>query len=227
MPVMKNKILLHACLAAVLLSLFVAGVHGQESSPSPTQTISREKQALIQELLELTSPKKTVDAMLQAQADQMEKQLPNIVWQAVSGMKELQNLTPKQREEIRLQVVSTSLRSGRRMYELLLQKIDFNKLIGDISLPLYDKYFTEAELRDLVTFQKSATGKKVVEVMPNLMVESMTRTTEIIMPKISEALSQIQAEETQLVTKEIQASVKAREKSAKPAARTPAKRRRH
>lgn len=171
MPVMKNKILLHACLVAVLLSLFVAGVHGQESSPSPTQTISREKQALIQELLELTSPKKTVDAMLQAQADQMEKQLPAIVWQAVSGMKELQNLTPKQREEIRLQVVSTSLRSGRRMYELLLQKIDFNKLIGDISLPLYDKYFTEAELRDLVTFQKSATGKKVVEVMPNLMVE--------------------------------------------------------
>ena len=220
---MINKKPLLASLAAVLLSFAAPGVCAQEASPSPTQSISSEKQQLIKELVELTSPQKTVDAMLKAQADQMEKQLPDIIWQAVSGMKELQALTPKQREEVRLQVVSTSLRSGRRMYELLLAKIDFNKLIGDISLPLYDKYFTEDELRDLVVFQKSPTGKKVIEIMPNLMVESMTRAAEVIMPKISELLSQIQAEETELATKEIQETVKAKQKPTKPAVRTPQK----
>jgi len=225
MLVTIRKQLLRASIAVLLCSCAVAGARAQEPSPSPTPAISLEKQILIKELLELTSSKKTVDAMLKAQADQMEKQLPDIIWQAVSGMKELQSLTPQQREEIRLQVVSTSVRSGRRMYELILEKIDFNKVLEDISIPLYDKYFSESELRDLAAFYKSATGKKVIEAMPNLVTESMTRAADIIMPKISELLSQIQAEETQLATKEIQAAVKT--KSIKPAARTPQKRRGH
>jgi hypothetical protein len=164
--------------------------------------------------------------MLKAQAEQMDKQLPDIIWQAVADMKELKSLTPEQREELRLKVVSNSLRSGRRVYELIQEKIDFNKLIEDVSLPLYDKYLTESELRDLVVFYKSPTGKKVIEVMPNLVAESMTRTAEVVLPRFTEIMRQIQQEETQRMEKEIRADVKNKQKSAKPASRTPRKRRR-
>ena len=219
--------LLRAAIGALLFSFSVVGVLAQSPSTSPTPDVSLEKQILIKELLELTTPQATVDAMLKAQAEQMEKDLPDMIWQAVSGMKELQSLTPEQREDVRLKVVSSSLRSGRRMYELIIEKIDFNKVLEEISVPLYDKYFTEIELRDLVAFYKSPTGKKVIEVMPNLMAESMARATDIIVPKVSELMSQIQAEETQVVTKEIQATVKTKEKPAKPARRTPQRRPRH
>jgi hypothetical protein len=220
---MINTQLLRASMAALLFSFSVVGVLAQSPTTSPTPGVPLEKQILIKELLELTSPQATVDAMLKAQADQMEHELPDLIWQAVSGMKELQSLTPQQREEVRLQVVPSAVRSGRRMYELIQEKIDFKQVIEEISIPLYDKYFSESELRDFLLFYKSPTGKKVIETMPNLVTEAMTRANEIIVPKMGELLSQIQAEETQHATKEILASVKA--KSIKPAAKTPHKRR--
>ena len=226
MPPMTYQNLLRAGLACLLLSSAIISVRAQDPPTSPTQIISPEKQALIKELLELASSKKTIDAMLKAQAEQMDKQLPDISWQAVADMKELKSLTPEQREELRLKVVSNSLRSGRRVYELIQEKIDFNKLIEDVSLPLYDKYLTESELRDLVVFYKSPTGKKVIEVMPNLVAESMTRTAEVILPRFTEIMRQIQQEETQRMEKEIRADVKNKQKSTKPASRTPRKRRR-
>ncbi len=224
---MTNNKLLRACLATLLLTFSIFSVRAQDPASTPAQSISPEKQALIRELLELASSKKTIDAMLKAQAEQMEKQLPDIVWQAVSGMKELESLTPAQREEVRLKVVSSTLRAGQRMFELLQEKIDFNKLVEDISLPLYDKYFTENELSDLVVFYKSATGKKIIEVMPALVAESMTRAADVIVPRIGEMMSQIQAEETQRMQKEIQATAKTKENTAKPAKRTSQRRSRH
>lgn len=224
---MTNKKLLLTCVVALLFSLLAIATKAQDPPANATASVSPEKLALIRELMELASSKKTIDAMLKAQAEEMEKQLPEIIWQAVSGMKELESLTPAQRDEIRSQVVSSSVRTGRRLYEALLERIDFNKLIEDISVPLHDKYFTESELRDLVAFYKSPTGKKVIEVMPNLAVESMTRTSEIIMPKVADMIRKIQEEETQLMTKQIQEKVKTKEKSTKRSGRTPRRRSPH
>ena len=189
----------------LVFALFVSinAVNAQDPGSKPAQNISPQKLALIKQLLELTNSKKTVDAMLKAQAEQMDKQMPDMVWQMVSNMKELKALTAEQREQVRSQVIETSLRAGKRTYDLLLAKIDFNKIVEDISVPLYDKYLSENELSDLVAFYKSATGKKILDVMPNLVADSMARATEEIMPKISEVISQVQAEETDLITKEI------------------------
>lgn len=225
MPAMTNKRLLRACLAALLFSLSVIGVRAQDLPTTATPSISPEKQALIRELLELTSSKKTIDALFKAQAEQMDKELPETTWQAVSGMSELKSLTPEQREEIRLKVNSSARRSGRRMYELIQEKIDFSKLIEDIFVPLHDKYFTEGELRDLVAFYRSPTGKKVIEVMPNLITTAMQQTIDAIMPKVMEIVTQIQNEETEQMEKEIRATVKAN--PSKPATPIPRKRRRH
>ncbi len=219
---MTTRKLLRGCFAAMLFLLPAVGAHAQVPAPLPSPEISAEKRALIKEMLELTNSKKTMDAMLKMEAEQMEKQLPEATWLAVSGMQELKSLTPQQREGVRQQVVAQSLRSGRRLYELVLEKLDFDKLIEDISLPLYDKYFSESELRDILTFHKSATGKKVIEVLPNLMTEAITRATNIMLPKITEIVSQIMDEEKQRASQEVQAAVKTI--SSKPAPRTPKKR---
>jgi hypothetical protein len=225
MRVMTNKGLLRTSLVALLFSFFAIGVQGQSPQASPASSISPEKQALIKELLELTSSKKTIDALFKAQADQMDKDLPEIAWQAASGMKELKSLTPEAREELRLKVIATSARSGRRMYELLQEKIDFSKLVEDIFLPLHDKYFTEAELRDLVAFYKSSTGKKTIEVMPNLLTSAVKQTSDALMPRVMEIVRQIEDEETERMEKEVQENVKTN--PTKPAPKTLPKRRRH
>jgi uncharacterized protein len=40
-------------------------------------------------------------------------------------------------------------------------------------IPLYDKYFTGAELKEMLRFYNSPLGKKTVKVMPSLMAEGM------------------------------------------------------
>jgi hypothetical protein len=222
---MTNK-LLPACLACLLLSLSIISARAQDP-PGAAPAISHEKEALIRELLELTSSQKTIDAMFKVQADEVDKELPQLVWQAVSGMKELKSLTPAQREELRLKVLSSSLGPGRRMYELVQAKIDFHKLIEDISLPLHDKYFTESELRDLVAFYKSPTGKKVIEVMPNLLTATINQTAGAILPRMTAITMQIQEEETRRMEKEIQATVQMKKNPAKPTSRTPLRRPKH
>lgn len=219
----KNK-LLPACLAGLLLAFSIVDVHAQEPTTSAAQSISSEKRALVRELLDLTSSKKTIDAIFKAQAEQMDKELPEMTWQTVAGMKELKSLTPAQREELRLKVMSGSLSLGRRMYELIQEKIDFSQLIEDVFLPLHDKYFTETELRDLVAFYKSPTGKKVIDVMPELLTTAMKQTVDTMLPKLTPIVAQLQEEEILRIQKEIQATVKTKEKTAKPARRTPQKR---
>lgn len=195
-----------ALLALVVLGLIAINtVNAQDPATQPSQSISPVKLVLIKELLELANSKKTMDAMMKAQAEQMDKQMPDMVWQMVENMKELKALTAAQREEVRAQVTASTLQAGRRTYDLIMEKIDFNKVVEEISVPLYDKYFSESEVSDLVVFYKSATGKKILEIMPNLVSESMTRASVVIMPKVSEVITQLQAEETERIEKEIKA----------------------
>lgn len=220
---MARKKKLVMCALALMCSLFVFNVKAQEPPTTPAQAISPEKLRLIRELLEIASSKKTIDAMLKAQSEELEKQMPEIIWRSVSDMKEMESFTPEEREEMKSRVISKSIRASRRMHALIMERIDFNKLVEDISVPIYDKYFTESELKDLIAFYKSPTGTKVIEVMPNLFAESITRATEIMMPKITDIIRQLQKEETELAAKEIQAAVKTKENPAKPQ-RTPRKR---
>jgi len=199
---MKNKKQLPLTLLLCLVFL-VTGVKAQLPSAA-TPAISTDKLAVIKDLLSLTNSKKMIDALLKTQAEQMDKQLPEIIWQTVSNMDELKQLSSADREKVRTEVVANSLKVGRRTYDLLMERIDFNKLIEDISVPLYDKYFSESELKDLVAFYSSSTGRKVLDTMPSLVAESMTRTAEQIMPKLSGVITQIQAEDAELMKKEIE-----------------------
>lgn len=47
------------------------------------------------------------------------------------------------------------------------------RLLNEDLVGLYDKYFTESEVKDLVTFYKSSAGKKMVAVSPELNKEMM------------------------------------------------------
>jgi hypothetical protein len=47
------------------------------------------------------------------------------------------------------------------------------RLLNEDMVGLYDKYFTESEIKDLATFYKSSAGKKMVAVSPELNKEMM------------------------------------------------------
>jgi len=52
------------------------------------------------------------------------------------------------------------------------KEVNSEELIN-LYIPIYDKYYTEEDLEDLVKFYKSPIGKKVTSIMPQMMNESM------------------------------------------------------
>ncbi len=194
------KLFIGVLFTMILLS---GAAHAQQPLSAVGDAPSAEKVALIKQILELTSSKKTIDAMLKARTDEMERQLPEITWQSVAEMNELKSLTAAQREQLHNQVIASMHDLSERIYDRIKQRIDFNKVIEDISIPLYNKYFTEAELKDLLTFYQSPTGKKVVEVLPELTTEAMNQTAQVLAPQLLELVSQIEREESERMKKQV------------------------
>jgi uncharacterized protein len=54
----------------------------------------------------------------------------------------------------------------------LEKEVDANELV-QLYIPIYDKYYTEEDLENLIVFYKSPTGRKVTSIMPTMVAESM------------------------------------------------------
>ena len=197
-----------------ILFLNFSCVLSQQQSQINANQISPEKRALISELLEVTEAKKNALAVFNAMLDENEKQMPDIVWQGLLNQKEIQELDAGAREALRKELLAESERMNKRIRELFSAGIDMARVIEDVSIDLYDKYFTEDEVKDLIVFYKSHTGKKTTEVLPKMFAESMTNTMDAVKPKVLAIVAQLVNEETARVKKEL-------ETKKSPAARTP------
>lgn len=114
--------------------------------------ISAEKRAAIDEMLTITGAKKLApmmaDSMVDASIEMARQQDPGLSEQALQVIRE-----------------ETSRIIKEEMFD--------NDSFAPRFYPLYDKYFTEAELREMLDFYSTPIGKKVIEVMPALMQDSI------------------------------------------------------
>jgi hypothetical protein len=212
-------------LAAIAFALVFCThiANSQTAAPAATPEISAEKKALIREFLDLTNSRTSSEAMFKAQFEQMERDIPEYQWQSISSMDEFKRLTSAQQQEVRTKSQESSARMVNRIKELFLARIDMAKIVEDLSYPIYDKHFTEAELRDLVTFYRSETGKKIVAEMPSVISESMGKIGQMIEPRVKEIVEEAQKSQADELNKEIEKMIKAQPK---PPAKKPTSKRR-
>jgi hypothetical protein len=202
---MSMKFLARSLILGGILFLNFNCVLSQQPSQINANKISPEKRALIGELLEVTDAKKNALAVFNAMLDENEKQMPDIVWQGLLSQKELQELDAEAQDALRKELTAESERMNKRVRELFSAGIDMAHVIEDVSIDLYDKYFTEDEIKDLIVFYKSHTGRKTTEVLPKMFAESMTNTMDAVKPKVLEIVAQLVNEETARVKKELEA----------------------
>jgi hypothetical protein len=218
---MSTKFLMRSLfLTTILFGSITCALAQQQADVVAKPAISPEKRALIAELLEVTDTKKTAAAVFNSVLDQDEKEMPNFVWQGVLASKAVQELDAAAQEDLRQTLLAESNRMSKRIRELFAERIDFTRIVEDISTDLYDKYFTEAEVKDLIIFYKSSTGKKTIDVMPKMFTESMSNTMEAIKPKVMEIVTALVNEEAERVKKDLSAK-----KSSEPAKPQPRRRR--
>jgi uncharacterized protein len=171
------------------LALLILGL---SATASAQNTISPEKRALIKEMIVATDAQKISDVMIKATMDQLENNSPKRIAESVNAMSDL---TPEERKKMIQEMTDSSARFTKRFRELVKEKLDWVQLMEELVYPIVDKYYTEDDLRNMIAFYKSPTGKKVLEAMPQMMAEMITRSEEIIRPKIEGIVKQIQAEE--------------------------------
>lgn len=209
--------------AVILLAVFSISAAAQETPTAPPQgqldkpqEISPEKQALVKEFLEALDFKRTAEGIINGMFAEFDRQRPELIWQSLSTMKEMERLTATEREFLRAQIADRSALASKRFRERLAERIDFGQMVEEIATELYAKYFSESELRDLITFYKSSTGKRTLEVMPNLMVESMAKTGEKLRPVFKELMSEVSKDETKEFQTKVTELVKSHHKTSTP-----------
>jgi hypothetical protein len=84
-----------------------------------------------------------------------------------------------------------------RYRQLVREKIDFREWVRTVYEPLYAKYFTEAQLADLVTFYKTPTGQKLIKSLPDIEREAMQSAGAQIQEKFAALAKQVQDERSQ------------------------------
>ena len=182
---MKNAIKL-AGLSLVLVGLVCSSAKAQTE-------IKPEKRALIKELYLATKADKMAESFTNIILTQMERDLPK----TLSEMPEMTDLKRRDREQAQKVMFETSARVLARFKELIPERINFAEVMEQMFYPLYDKFFTEDELKDLVAFYKSPTGQKSIGIMPQLLQDAMQRSSEALNSKVMVLVNEVLAEERQ------------------------------
>ena len=205
---MLNRIFLTAALSSLLTTALVLPSSHQAIAQTPQDSsnttepvkptvkpvkptapiISQEKRALIKELLEITEATKNAEQIMDSM---VRSELPNLVSAVLKNAPNLDSDRP----EIQKQFSEIVSRMVGKYRDRVIKKIDVNQLIEQVSYPIYDKYFTESELRDIIGFYKSSTGKKAISLMPQIFNDSFQRTNEILLPQMSRIMTEIITEE--------------------------------
>lgn len=154
--------------------------------------ISGKKAELISQVLDITAADKVSDGLRNTIFSQMKKDYPNIVSTFVERQKELEPTQKAQLYQYLIEDEESFLEMFKSMYA---KRSNITRSMRDIYFDLYDKYFSEQELKDLVVFYSSETGQKSLKVMPQLFQESMNRSKEVLNPYIIELVDQIMQEE--------------------------------
>lgn len=171
------------------------------SSSFAQQTVLPEKQALIREFMEAAGGQKSINEMVEAMIAFQEKETPKMLSLLVADDK---NLTPAEKQKLQQSMDETAERVSKHYREFFTQRLNIGQMLQEVSYPIYDKNFTESELRDLISFYKTPTGQKVISIAPKMMMEAMTAFSEKFAPKLEEFVRETAEAELALLKRKLQ-----------------------
>jgi Uncharacterized protein conserved in bacteria len=133
---------------------------------------AQSKQESIKELMHIMKS----DSMMIKMVDQM---MPAMISNMKSKMKDQADAEEK---------------SGKMMIIVKQIITEMSPKIMDQMILMYDKYYTEGEINDIITFYKSPTGQKSINTMPLIMKDMMGNMTSTLIPDMAKEIAAKMAE---------------------------------
>ena len=157
------------------------------------------KRALALELLEVSGGGDMAAEISQVMLASMQQNYAAMVKHLLDSQP---SLTAEERDAIAKHLADYDAFSTRFVSEFT-SAIDFDQLLEEVYVPLYEKHFTEDELRQLLAFQRSPLGQKSTKLIPLIMQEGMAGLVPRIQPILLEVAARILKEEQQVALAEL------------------------
>ena len=174
------------------------------------QKISPEKEALIKELLAASGSAKSARDTANMMASFQQAEAERLIRDLAESDK---TMSPEGKEALMKTTVESVGRLTKRVDEFFDKELDLEKAINEIAIPVYDKHYSEAELRDLIAFYKSPVGQKSISLAPQLMADMMGGFIEKIGPRLRDFLKRVTDEEYALLKKEAESKLAPKSKA--------------
>jgi hypothetical protein len=135
----------------------------------------------------------------EAIADQIMEALQAPVANALSnemrGWIQEQKLPPAEQKRLEAETDESAQRILTRLRAEIPKRISFGELVEKVGIEIYDKYYTVAEVKDLIAFYKTSTGQKFVKILPQLTADLMSGTGKLIEPELTKLMTETLADE--------------------------------
>ena len=153
------------------------------------------KQQMIRELLTIVGVAGMAEQMRDHQSIvelmRMQSSYPQMIEFAVS---EQADLSEEDRQLLLARLADFDA-FAERFRGLFIERLNFSEIIETVYLPIYDKYFSEEELREMLAFYRKPAGRRSIEVMPSLLEEAGRGIEQAVQPVAVGLIQQIVAEE--------------------------------
>ena len=179
----------------MLTGVFFASATAQNPAHS-------EKQIAVKELVAMINGNDQTEQMMNAMNVQMELIRDTT---AESLLNERTDLTSEERKSLESSIKSDPKLSVKRFHAKLLQKLNLKEVMDEFAYDLYDKYYTIEEIKDLVNFYKTPTGRKSLQMVSVIGADTMQRMQERLMPQMQIVIKEITEEDKLEIERKINA----------------------
>jgi uncharacterized protein len=153
---------------------------------------SAEKQKLIAEMIVIMKMDQQFPEIIDGVLKEMEKSYPSAFNAVIDGN---QSFTAEQRAALKASSGERYAAFSQKFRKRLSEKVDYGKYIKESVYPLYDRFYTEQDLKDIIAFYKTPTGQKLISTLPAVMTESNKIATEKFVPMLVPIVQELLKEE--------------------------------
>lgn len=179
----------------IVLALLTAAAFAANASaaapaaaPATAAQASPETAAAIKELLQAMNYR----TLMKQSFEQMSKAMPAMMrQQAEAGINGDTRLTDAERKEKLAKMEAELPKVTAALSGVFNDPTMIDEMEKEM-VPLYSRYFTAAEMKQMAAFYRTPTGAKTLQVMPQLMPEAMAIGQRVAQPRVAKALAQFQ-----------------------------------
>jgi hypothetical protein len=152
--------------------------------------VSESKGLLIRELLQLSGGGQAAEQVAQLFLAQIRYVYGSMVEEVVASESDL---SVEEKQALQEHLADFDRFAGV-FSERFAERIDLDAVLEAVYVPLYDRYFEETELREIVAFYRTPAGRKMIAVLPSLMQDGLESTVPLVQPKVMALVGEILAD---------------------------------